>query len=253
VDHTDGSSTDGLPFPSRQRPPAPWPSRGIRFGDVSSTPAHCNDKMHFSHYYFKIHNGTATVEEICVSEHGQRGPNSCRPHARDGISRTGQCRAGVDGGQGRRSDVSRSDATTSSCNRPPANRRDRVGSTPRPRLRKNGSSKTAGTPVRDRSRHGGRRAIGSGASIVGPRAVGIRRGQPACAIACTTRASWLPYHWRLADSTRKRRPALRRSRRHRPPHRLPRHAGLPLAVRRADTTVAEAHRRGKTRSCCSFC
>jgi hypothetical protein len=114
--------------------------------------------MHFSHYYFKIHNGTATVEEICVSEHGQRGPNSCRPHARDGISRTGQCRAGVDGGQGRRSDVSRSDATTSSCNRPPANRRDRVGSTPRPRLRKNGSSKTAGTPVRDRSRHGGRRA-----------------------------------------------------------------------------------------------
>jgi polyhydroxyalkanoate synthase len=132
--------------------------------------------------------------------------------------------------------VSRSDATTSSCNRPPANRRDRVGSTPRPRLRKNGSSKTAGTPVRDRSRHGGRRAIGSGASIVGPRAVGIRRGQPACAIACTTRASWLPYQWRLADSTRKRRPALRRSRRHRPPHRLPRHAGLPLAVRRADTT-----------------
>jgi hypothetical protein len=37
-----------------------------------------------------------------VSEPGQRGPNSCRPYACDGISRTRQCRAGVDGGQGRR-------------------------------------------------------------------------------------------------------------------------------------------------------
>jgi hypothetical protein len=75
--------------------------------------------------------------------------------------------------------VSRTDATTSRGNRPRANRRDRAGSTQRPRLRKNGSSKTAGTAVRDRSRHGGRRAIGPGASIVGPRAAGIRRGQPA--------------------------------------------------------------------------
>ena len=32
----------------------------------------------------------------------------------------------------------------------------------------------------------------------------------------------------------------------------PRHAGLPRAVRRGDTTVAEAHLRGKTTSCCSF-
>jgi polyhydroxyalkanoate synthase subunit PhaC len=50
----------------------------------------------------------------------------------------------------------------------------------------------------------------------------------------------------------KRLPALRRSRLHRPPHLPPRHAGLPRAVRRGDTTVAEAHLSGKTRSCCSF-
>jgi hypothetical protein len=66
-----------------------WPSRGTRGRHASSTPAHCSDKTCFSHYYSSfIHNGRATVKEICSSEHAQPGSNSCRPRARDEISRT---------------------------------------------------------------------------------------------------------------------------------------------------------------------
>jgi hypothetical protein len=53
------------------------------------------------------------------------------------------------------------------------------------------------------------------------------------AVACSRRASWLPSHWRLADSTR-------------------RHAGLPCAVRQGATTVSRSPPAWKDKELRSF-
>jgi hypothetical protein len=170
----------------------PWPSRGTRGRGVSSTPAHCNDKTHFYHYYSSsIHNGRAAVEEICVSEHGQRGPNSCRPHARDGISRS----ASVPRGRGRR--------TGTQEKRRVQNRCDHIEQ----------SSKWLGLSIVDPER---------GASGAG--------SLPRHGVACPGQLASRSLTARRFNP--KRRPALRRFRLHRPPRLLPHHAGLPCCAPR---------------------
>jgi hypothetical protein len=64
--------------------------------------------------------------------------------------------------------VSRTDATTSAATSRQRTARIAWVAHHAQAKEKNGSSKTAGTPVRDRSPHSDRRAIGLGASIVGP-------------------------------------------------------------------------------------
>jgi hypothetical protein len=62
-------------LPSRQPRRMARPRRGTPGRDVSSTSDHYSDKTQSSHYYLSFSEWRrATVEEISVSEHGQRLP-----------------------------------------------------------------------------------------------------------------------------------------------------------------------------------
>ncbi len=182
MDHSDGFVTGQTPVPvettsAARRGPAAAPGVEMSHRHLITITI----KLTFlTIVSWLIHCGRAVVEEICVSEHGLAPSqllSATRPRRDQAAPRsaTRASTAGRDLGGPMRPEPMDRIQQQPAASEPPGSRRQHT--TPRPR--KNGSSKTAGTPVRDSGRHGGRRAIGPGAGTVGPRAAGIRRGPPA--------------------------------------------------------------------------
>ena len=157
LDHTDGCISGQTPIPVKTtsrawRRPAAAPREDMFHRHLLIITI---QRIFLIIIGFLIHNRESDSRgDPHASTFCQRGPNSCRAaRPRDEISHAASVAAPTSTAEQERrsSDVSRTDGTASSSNRPPANRRDRAGSTPRLRLWNNGSSKAAGAPLRARS------------------------------------------------------------------------------------------------------